>query len=141
LPRAKQAKARAPKEAEGNLEILCIKGMRTEQELLQRFRTGLADLWAQAPDEHAVVCSCVRKHRDSYYGILRMRTQDGHSYARVAGRSIGEVGERYLEQLDVYQREFPVAMTNTPVENPECNRERCHLKEHSIFHNGSNLVA
>ena len=139
LPRAVEAKV--PEVARDNLEILCIKGLRTEQALLERFRTGLAELWAQAPDEDAVVCSCVQRHGGNHYGILRMRTKQGHSYARVAGRSIRDVGEKYLEQLDSYKHDFPIVMTETPFENSECNRQRCHLKERSIFHNGKSLVA
>ncbi|MHC4814179.1 MAG: hypothetical protein ACYTFN_13890 [Planctomycetota bacterium] len=142
LPKAVRAvEAKAPEQARDNLEILCIKGLRTEQVLLERFRTGLAELWAQAPDEDAVACSCVRRHGEDYSGILRMRSKQGHSYARVAGRSIRDIGERYLEQLDSYKRNFPIVMTETPFENSECNRQRCHLKEKSIFHNGKSLVA
>lgn len=133
--------ARVPEFATENLDILCIKGLNREQELMQRFRTGLEELWAQAPKEHAVACSCVRKQGKTYYGILRMRTKQGHSYARVAGLSRHEVAQKCVDQVDTYKREFPIPMTERPFENAECNRNRCHLKEKSIFHNGKTLVA
>lgn len=136
-----EAPARLPEFARENLEVLCIKGLRTEQALRERFRTALAELWAQAPEEQAVACSCVRRQGKSYYGILRMRTKQGHSYARVAGLSVRDVGERCVEQVEAYKRDFPIVMTETPLETEECNRKRCHLREHSIFHNGKNLVA
>jgi len=143
IPEVVKAKdAEAPKKVADNLDILCIKGLQTEPELEEQFRTGLAELWAEAPEEHAVVCSCVRKHRDSFYGIFRMRSDHGHSYARVVGGSITDIGKKYLEQLETYKRKLPIRMTGTPFESNECNRKRCHLKEKSIFQkNGATLVA
>jgi len=132
--------AAVPEFARDNLQILCIKGLRTEQTLLERFRTGLSELWAQAPEEQAVACSCVRRHGKDYYAVLRMRSKRGHSYTRVAGSSVRDVGERCIAQVDAYKQDFPV-MTEAPFENAECNRRRCHLRERSIFHNGKNLVA
>jgi hypothetical protein len=143
MPKAvKDKEVGAPKKKTAdNLEILCIKGLQTEPALEEQFRTGLAELWAQAPEEHAVVCSCVRKHRNGYYGVFRMRSDHGHSYARVVGGSVGDIGEQYLKQLKTYKRKLPIRMTATPFESGECNRKRCHLKEKSIFQNGATLVA
>ena len=115
--------------------ILCLKGLRRNEEMEARYRSAIDRLLALAPPRaKPVACTCIRKDGDGYLGVVRIRTAEGSSYFQVHDTDIEKVAEGCIASVDSSKGRFPIFDRVKPVETPVCNRASCHMGKDSIFY-------
>ncbi len=115
--------------------ILALRGLGKHQEMETRYRTAIERLMSLArPNVKPVACSCIRKHKGSYFGVVRVRNKEGSSYFQAQGDTAEEVAEMCIAQVETNKGRFPILDQMDPIETHMCNQKACHLGEDSIFH-------
>jgi hypothetical protein len=119
---------------EPHVQFLEVRGLKAHPELEAAFKAKALEVFGKdgkRPSD-AALCACVKADHDrgGYLGVLRMRTPDGHTYAKVQGDTVPEIAQRWLEELDGYKGW--VRVRPRAVENETCNEEICHLDK-TIF--------
>ena len=115
-------------------ELLYVEGLEAHPEVKDEIASELVRFWKDVPKESdPVACACVRREGDSWLGVLRTRTVDGHSYAQVQGASAAEAGAKVAETVRRYQAKRPV-LAPEPVGYSECHEGRCPIGRKSVFY-------